>query len=92
MDAVGQACLEKHAFLNATYLRQKTVDDGKLYYVSLDPMALSTCLQVSLSAYLTDALSRAHNTVPIYIDVEGRIVNTFGQPVSFSIIFANLDE
>ncbi|PVH87104.1 hypothetical protein DL98DRAFT_525846 [Cadophora sp. DSE1049] len=73
LDAIGEACLEKHTFLNATFLRQKTVGDGKLYYVSTESMALSTCLQVSLSAYLTDALSRAHNTVPIYIDVEGRV-------------------
>lgn len=86
LDTIGQKCLDEHTFLNATLVGTKKVDDGKLYYFSTDPMAIGTCLQVSLSAYLTDALARAHNTVPTYINVEGHLDDPYhGYPKDFDM-------
>ncbi|KAG4431762.1 hypothetical protein IFR05_012761 [Cadophora sp. M221] len=73
LDTIGQKCLDKHTFLNATFAMQKPIDDGKLNRVSVEATAVSTCLQASLSVYLTDALSRAHESVPIYINAEGTV-------------------
>lgn len=77
LDTIGQKCIDRHTFLNATFLRQKSVDDGKLNRVSVEEMGISTCLQVSLWVCLSDALARAHDSVHIYINVEGRVDNPY---------------
>ncbi|KAL2063661.1 hypothetical protein VTL71DRAFT_5466 [Oculimacula yallundae] len=79
LDIIGQQCINTHTYLNATVLRQKPIPDGDLHYVVNEVMQIYTCLQAALSAYLTDALSRAHNTVPVYIDIEGHVDKPYSE-------------
>ncbi|KAL5314597.1 hypothetical protein ACEPPN_017239 [Leptodophora sp. 'Broadleaf-Isolate-01'] len=62
LDTIGQKCIDRHTFLNATFLRQKSVDDGKLNRVSVEEMGISTCLQVSLWMRLLVLTTRCIST------------------------------
>ncbi|KAH7319464.1 hypothetical protein BKA65DRAFT_102540 [Rhexocercosporidium sp. MPI-PUGE-AT-0058] len=82
LDTIGQKCVDERTFLNATFtLGRQNFTDGKLHRISHDSIAITSCLQVSLSVYLADALARAHNSVPIYIDLEGRVDNPYRKDV-----------
>ncbi|KAH6716058.1 hypothetical protein BKA61DRAFT_733864 [Leptodontidium sp. MPI-SDFR-AT-0119] len=74
IDMIGQKCLDKHSFLNATFgTTYKPLDDGSLYRVTPDIMTMYECLQTSLSVYLTDSLARTQDSIPAYVVIEGQV-------------------
>jgi hypothetical protein len=72
LDTIGQKCLDKNTFLNAT-LVGRHFDDGLSHRVVTNVMDMLGCLQVSLSVYLSDALARAQNNIPTYFVMKGEV-------------------
>jgi hypothetical protein len=72
LDTIGQKCLDKNTFLNATLLGQH-FDDGLSHRTTRNVMDILGCLQISLSVYLSDALARAQNNIPSYFVMKGEV-------------------
>jgi hypothetical protein len=72
LDTIGQKCLDKNTFLNATLLGRHD-DDSLSHRIAINVMDMLGCLQVSLSVYLSDALARAQNNIPTYFVMKGEV-------------------
>ncbi|KAF8847491.1 hypothetical protein BDZ45DRAFT_811538 [Acephala macrosclerotiorum] len=64
LDTIGQKCFDANTRLNST---------SGLRLSSYDKMTMLICLNVGLSIYITDAMSRVQDSLPIYFVAEGNI-------------------
>ncbi|KAH8816001.1 hypothetical protein F5884DRAFT_852464 [Xylogone sp. PMI_703] len=62
LDIIGQKCIDSNTYLNIT--------SGN--YIG-DKFAILSCLQVALSIYIADALSRIQDSLPYYFVAEGNV-------------------
>jgi hypothetical protein len=64
LDIIGQKCVDSNTHINST---------TGVRLSNVDKMVMLTCLNVGLSIYITDAMSRVQDHLPIYFVAEGNI-------------------
>ncbi|CZR55611.1 uncharacterized protein PAC_05499 [Phialocephala subalpina] len=77
LDTLGQKCFNSNTHINAT---------SGVRLSNYDNMNMLNCLNVALSIYIADAMSRAQDSLPIYFVAEGNIP-TFSSQYCPSDIF-----
>ncbi|KUJ24656.1 uncharacterized protein LY89DRAFT_713453 [Mollisia scopiformis] len=67
LDTLGQKCLDSNTFINST--------SGTRLFNQGTVMSLTSCLEVALSIYLADAMSRLQDSIPIYLVASGHLTD-----------------
>ena len=65
LDVIGQKCIDSNTYYNTT--------SGFHYPNGGDNMTITACLEVALSIYITDSLSRLQDPLPIYLVASGTL-------------------
>jgi hypothetical protein len=72
LDTIAQKCLDKNTFFNSSFIGVP-FEDGLSHRIATNPMAMTQCLQVSLSIYLADAIARVQDSIPTYFVAKGHV-------------------